>query len=269
MKFTVFGASGFIGSHLVCHLVGRGHEVQTPSRQMENLNGKQLGHVIYAIGLTGDFRTRPHDTVDAHVCLLSRVLQNCQFTSFLYLSTTRIYANASVDFPIHEESLISLKPAADSIYDLSKLLGESLCLGFPSERVRVARLANVFGTGMNRTTFLGSIIEEIKKGSCLTINESPASGKDYVSIDDVVQLIETIAVEGRSRLYNVASGSVTTHENLLNKIIELAGVKVRYSAQSPTRRFPLIDISRCQAEFQFRPKKLIDNLGSLIANKHK
>jgi nucleoside-diphosphate-sugar epimerase len=264
VKFTVFGASGFIGSHLVRYLSSMGHEVQIPDRQMADLTGRQLGHVIYAIGLTGDFRTRPYDTVEAHVFLLSQLLQHCKFSSFLYLSTTRIYANAGAELPTSEESPIWVTSSADALYDLSKLLGESLCLGLPNANVRVARLANVFGKGMNRSTFLGSILEVIKKGSQLTIHESRNSCKDYVSIEDVVQIIELIAIRGESRLYNIASGAVTTHAALLDKLCEIAGVDARYSSEAPTRRFPAIDISRSEAEFQFKPKKLIDNLHSLI-----
>src|SRR6476659_903845 len=89
-RFTVLGAGGLIGSRLATSLARAGHEVFAPPRDHE-LNGEPLGHVIYAIGVTADFRTRPFDTVAAHVCQLQKVLSEGHFDSLLYLSSTRVY----------------------------------------------------------------------------------------------------------------------------------------------------------------------------------
>ena len=71
--FTVFGSSGYIGSHLVRHLIASGEEVATPMRGAP-IGETHLGHVVYAIGLTADFRTRPFDTMAAHVTRLADIL---------------------------------------------------------------------------------------------------------------------------------------------------------------------------------------------------
>src|SRR5688500_5975918 len=87
---TVLGASGFIGSRLVSQLAATGAEYQAVGRN-EALPAGPLGHVIYCIGLTADFRSRPLNTVEAHVCKLLEVLRKCDFESLLYLSSTRLY----------------------------------------------------------------------------------------------------------------------------------------------------------------------------------
>ena len=53
-----------------------------------------LGHAVYCIGLTADFRRRPQATMDAHVGVLGEVLRHGRFDSFLYLSSARLYRNA-------------------------------------------------------------------------------------------------------------------------------------------------------------------------------
>ena len=83
--FTVLGASGYIGSRLVAHLRAQGHTVWAPARGDAEVFTRPLGHVMYCVGLTADFRTRPFDTVDAHVGLLAEVLRRAQFDSLLYL----------------------------------------------------------------------------------------------------------------------------------------------------------------------------------------
>src|SRR5688572_26915815 len=87
---TVLGASGFIGSRLVSHRAATGAGFQAVVR-MEALSTRPLVPVIYCIGLTADFRSRPLNTVEAHVCKLLEVLRKCEFESLLYLSSTRLY----------------------------------------------------------------------------------------------------------------------------------------------------------------------------------
>jgi nucleoside-diphosphate-sugar epimerase len=125
MYFTILGARGFIGSHLVSFLEHKGVECFAPAGE-EHLYGRDLGHIIYCIGLTADFRTRTFDTVEAHVCALLDILKNCRYDSFLYLSSTRVYKNAQ---STNEETMLAVDPCnPDDIYDISKIMGESLCL---------------------------------------------------------------------------------------------------------------------------------------------
>ncbi len=70
MKYTVFGGSGFVGTNLIRHLEGLGHDVAVPARAVsasDLAEAGDLGHVIYAIGVTGNFRGNPGPTIDAHV----------------------------------------------------------------------------------------------------------------------------------------------------------------------------------------------------------
>jgi len=72
MKFSILGYKGFIGSNLLnfCENQRISYDVVEPDDKQ--IFKKQLGHVIYSIGLTGDFRERPFDMVEAHVCLLKK-----------------------------------------------------------------------------------------------------------------------------------------------------------------------------------------------------
>jgi len=247
-------------------LRSKGHVVTVPARSLDGIFDADLGHVIYAIGLTGDFRKRPFDTVEAHVSLLAKVLQKCRFASWLYLSSTRVYSGLDRDKPAHENSTIAVAPGSDSLYNLSKLMGESLCLACPNPAIRVARLSNVYGAGMSTDTFLGSVMDDLRRNSYVTVNESPDSGKDYIAMDEVAPLLEAISLRGSERLYNVASGHMVTHGELFGKLRELTGLSVDYSDRGLTRTFPAVDISRARAEFGFRPNNLLDTLGGFLAS---
>jgi nucleoside-diphosphate-sugar epimerase len=265
VTFTILGGTGFIGSHLATRLRQNGHDVRLTRRdEIAALAGQRLGHVVYAIGLTGDFRERLYDTVDAHVGLLSRLLREVSYDSWLYLSSTRVYGGLPPDAPASEVSPLPIVPSADSVYDLSKLLGEALCLGTKNPSVRVARLSNVYGRDQSRHTFLGAVLEEIRSTGAATIRDSPESSKDYVAIDDVTTVLEQIALSGRHRLYNVASGAPVRAAELGRWLGEL-GHRVLFSGAPQPRVFPPVDISRMTNEFGFKPRALRDDLPSLLA----
>lgn len=263
MRFTVLGASGFIGSHLAAHLRQAGHECLTPGRDGPPVPPGDLGHVIYCIGLTADFRTRPFDTVRAHVCLLADVLERAAFDSLLYLSSTRIYGNAG---EAEEDRPLQVDPQNPSdLYNLTKITGESLCFACGRPNVRVARLSNVYGGDFGSDNFLSSVLRDALRQGRVVLQTALESAKDYVSIDDVVTLLAAIAQSGRQRLYNVASGINVSNGELLGRIRELTGCELEVSAQARTIAFPRISIERARREFDFSPSRVIDDLPRLVS----
>lgn len=258
MNYTVLGGSGVIGRHLAMRLRAAGHAVYTPGRGDPGQYGRPLGHVIYAIGLTADFRQRPFDTVQAHVSLLAEVLQRSDFSSLLYLSSTRIYARSPV---AREDVELAVQPQDPSdLYNLSKLMGESLCLSCSRSGVRVARLSNVVGgEDADSLNFVPSLLREARSGRIL-LQTAPDSAKDYIHIDDVADLLPRIATQGRERLYNVASGVQTRHAQWTEHLAGLTGCRIEVEPGAPAVSFAPIDITRIRQEFGFAPRPVFSAL---------
>ena len=267
MKFTVLGSTGFIGSAMVRHLRAEGMEVDTPPRDILSLRGNP-GHVIYAIGLTGNFRQQPDAAIEAHVNVLRRLMDGAEFDSWLYLSSTRVYGGLSPDVPAAEDSALPVRPGADSLYDLSKLLGEAICLSRPEKTVRVARLSNVFGVGQSEHTFLGSVVRDLMREGKSIIGQSPESSKDYISIDKVVKILASIAVKAKERLYNVASGHGVTHRQLAD-VFSGMGYKIDFDPGAPMRVFPPADISRIAREFRIDTQVFPADIAELLETENK
>lgn len=158
MKFTVLGASGYVGSHLVTHLRLQGYDCFAPARDDDSIFSEPLGHVIYCIGLTADFRYRPYDTARAHVGVLAEILEKCRYDSLLYLSSTRIYAHSD---KASEDTLLQADPREMSdLYNLTKMTGESLCFATLTNNVRVVRLSNIYGDDWDSENFLSLIVRD-------------------------------------------------------------------------------------------------------------
>lgn len=270
--FTVLGASGYIGGHMVRWLRTAGHAVYAPRRGAPGALDQPLGHVIFAIGLTADFRSRPLDTMDAHVSALVEVLRCGRFDSLTYLSSTRVYAGLTRGC---EDAALVVNPSdANDLYNLSKLAGEALCLAEPGRRVRVARLSNVFGTDMDRgpqpsANFLAALIREATETGSIRLGTAPGSSKDYVAIDDVARALHRIALDGTNRLYNVASGHNTTNGDIAAALARLTGCRIEVAPAARAVTYPPIDTRRLASLFPperpWAPASVLDRLPEILS----
>jgi len=264
MSFTVFGATGFLGSHLVAGLRRQGVECRTPGRNDHSVYTNDLGHVVYCVGLTADFRERPLDTARAHVCALLDVLEKGRFHSFLYLSSTRVYGGLERG---EEDAVFRVDPRSTSdVYNLSKLMGESLCFALGRPQVRVVRLSNVYGEDWSSSNFLTAVIRAAIDEGRVELRTPFDSAKDYVGVDDVVKILLQVAVKGRRQLYNVASGVNVSNRDLLAVLQRLTGCGVTGGSPEPAVVFPPISISRAQEEFDFAPASVLESLPALVSS---
>ncbi len=251
MIITVFGAGGFIGSELVKALgTKKGISVYAPLRHdvttdFDKILARDLGHVFYCIGLTANFREHPFDTVDAHICFLKRILERGQFESLTYLSSTRVYEGSDTT---HESSTLQVSPSnTEHLYNLSKLTGESLCLS-SGLKTKIVRLSNVFGKTMRSKNFIYQILQEAASSGKAHFLTAPESAKDYVSVHDVIRWLPQIALQGKHKIYNVASGKNTSNADIA-LMFKQNKIAVSYAADAPEWSFPVIDTNCLTKEF--------------------
>ena len=247
MNFTILGASGAVGSRLHSFLEQGGHEVFAPRRDDPGIYSRDLGHVIYCIGVTADFRRKPFETVESHVTVLGELLKRASFTSLLYLSSTRVYLGADSTDESANCRVNTNHP--DDFYNLTKLTGEALCFASGRTNVRVARLSNVFSVDAGSENFLTELVRDALKTRQLTIRTSLESAKDYIAVPDVMELLTRIAVSGKQMLYNVASGTNISNRMLVERLAALTGCRVTVTAAAPEIVFPPISTSRIRQEF--------------------
>lgn len=264
MKYTILGSSGFIGTYLKTYLEEKSLECFLPPKNYSFSKDENLGHVFYCIGLTSDFRTRPMETVKAHVCKLIEVLENSSYESFLYLSSARVYNGSKSG---DEESALSVKSSDYSdLYNISKLMGEAVCLTIPNYKIRIARLSNVIGDDFNSDNFLFSLIRDALDKQMIELGVSSKSEKDYISVTDVVQLLLLISSKGMCRIYNVSSGQNISNEQLINEIKKYTGCDTNYTESQSSLNFPLISNDRIRNEFDFEVKSILPDIKLLIEN---
>lgn len=245
-RYTVIGAGGFIGSRLVEALRNRGKDVYAPSRGALDLCQRDLGRVFYCAGLTGDFMARPFDTVEAHVGLLTQVLRDARFERLLYLSSTRLYDSLGARGG-HEGDVLEFDVAAPrNVYDLSKALGENLCLARSEGRAAVARLANVFDWTEDAGGFLSDLLKRARHEREITLPSSPQAGRDYIHADDVIAGLLAMDEHRASGVVNLASGAALANAEIA-RVFADAGWSLVLTGGQAAPHAPVCDIARLRA----------------------
>ena len=259
---TVLGANGFIGSHIIALLKNNNEQFYAPERN-ESLKNKNLGDIIYCIGLTADFRFKPFETVEAHVTKLANVLQNCIFNSLTYLSSSRVYINCP-DNEVNEVSVIPINPQdPDELYTLTKLTGERICLS-SGKKVKIVRLSNVYGEEKESDNFLTNVINKILRDKVVSFSLLPSSAKDYINIDEATALLVKIASHGQSKIYNVGSGFNTTNAELIASLHKLLQFDVDLTNATKAIIFPVMNIEKIKQEFNYAPTNIITFIQHMI-----
>lgn len=260
--FTVVGAGGFIGAAVSARLQANGTRVLRPRRDATLLFERPLGHVIYAAGVTADFRQRPFATLRANAGLLADLLERADFDSLVYLSSARIYRHAE---HTREDGSIALNPSdPEDLYDFTKLTAEALCRASGRSGVRVVRLSNVVGPDFRSRNFLFDLIRSACETGRIELRTALQSQKDYILLDDVVALLPRIAVAGTQACYNMGSGRNLSHAEVVAPIVARTGATLSVADGAPLVVSPPLDVSRLRAEFAFEARSVLDYLPGLV-----
>lgn len=263
---TIIGGQGFIGHHLTARLRAEGWECHVPARHEEYDRHRDMGHLFYCAGLTADYVRRPFATVEAHVTLLARILEAGNFDSLVYLSSTRLYDSqpgtvATEDIPL------SLSPHNPRhLYDLSKALGESLCLVTGEGKARIARLSCVYNDHTDQDGFLPGLLHQVIAGraSSLKIDSSPDFARDYVHLQDVLEALILIAREGTDPIYNVAAGENTSNAKLFDTIRQASGCRIIALRHDVPPAPAKISIEKMRTCFSWRPVSVLEKITSIL-----
>ena len=260
--FTIFGSTGFIGRNLGKRLESLGHEVFRPLRGELVEPKKNLGHVVYCCGITnGDFLALSSQILEAHVVNAKHVLDESIFESFLYLSSARIYDGMPAT---NEEQIIALNPTtASGFYNATKLLGESLVLNHEGPNCRVVRLSYVIDA--KEDIFFSPILKQINTGK-ISLPWNKETSKDFVVLEDVLQLLPLIAEKGEHSIYNLASGINRSMEEIGLLLSSVLDVEVNFSQAEPVRKPNRIEILRISSEFGFSPFDVMGYAKKMISS---
>jgi len=189
-KITVYGSSGFIGSHF-CEMY--------PDEVFRefNIKGKPLfDTVLYLISTTDNYNimTDPYIDIDTNLHVLAEVLWNYKDkkdTVFNFVSSWFIYGN--VELPAKED--VCCKPRG--FYSITKKCAEDLLISFCETyglKYRILRLGNVVGTGDKKVSHkknaLQYLIEKLADNEPIGLYYNGDFLRDYIHVEEVCKAIK-------------------------------------------------------------------------------
>jgi UDP-glucose 4-epimerase len=288
MRVLVTGGAGFIGSHVVDHLLGRGHDVAV----VDNLSTGKRGNVpeeagFYEVDIhTGcsevfeDFRPEvvSHQAAqmdvrrsvrepdfDAEVNVLGtiRLLQNCmkyEVQKFIFASTGGAVYGEQQEFPVPEDH----PQYPISPYGVSKLAGERYLYfyhvqyGLPGVALRYA---NVYGPRQDPHGEAGVVAifcGNLAAGETSTINGTGEQTRDYVYVGDVARAnVLALEREVPPRAYNIGTGIETSVNQLYELLRKASGrdIPPRHGPAKPGEQLrSCVDPSKAAKFLEWRPE---------------
>jgi nucleoside-diphosphate-sugar epimerase len=136
--------------------------------------------------------------------------------SFVKISSTDVYGVCEGVVSAREEVL----PTPDTMYGLAKYCTEHLCrdaceaMGVP---LVVLRCSQLYGPGDTSSKFIPSAINAIRNQGAIQVYGDGTDKRDYLFISDAAELIVRAAIERWKGVYNTASGTSYT----LNEVVEM------------------------------------------------
>jgi UDP-glucose 4-epimerase len=284
MSVLVAGGCGFIGSHLIRKLVEQGEEVvafdlrpnvalfkdvadKVKVVQGDATNIVDILHVIkensvrdvfHLIGLLADVsQVKPLLAEAVSVGSTLNFLEAarlCGLNRIIYASSSAVYDPKELP-PVSE----SVAPNPPSVYGATKVMSEFY--GMHYHRMFgldfvVLRFATLYGLGKfgGSTGIISQMIEKAAFGEPVTVDVADAV-TDWLYIKDAVNslLLARKVASPQQRIYNIGGGSYSTRQvaEVVKRMIPDARIKLEAKRTFPWP--PAYDISRAEAELDYRP----------------
>lgn len=249
--FLVTGAAGFIGAAVAKTLIQHGHKVITidnlstgfeenipqgveflqgdfqDAAVIKKLSSFSIDAIFHIAGQSSgeiSFENPVYDlqTNTQSTLMLLKYCQQAGCNRFIYASTMSVYGDVP-DKPIDENTT----PVPKSFYGVGKLASEHYLRIYSQFGITCTalRLFNVYGPGQNlhnmKQGMVSIFLAQALRDNRVVVKGDKLRFRDFIYIDDVVNVFVEIEKSGHPSLYeviNVCSGNRTTIEQLLGQL---------------------------------------------------
>ncbi len=292
MRVLVTGSSGFVGRHLVRHLVESGHEplcfdLVEPAGPHDPARPTHIGDLQNAAGIAEHVRTLKPDgcihlggiafvpmgwkdpnlvfsvNLTGTINLLEAFRVEAPAARMVVVTSSEVYGMTprqeviTEDFPLTPSNLYGVSKMAA---DLSAQLYAKR-YGMP---IVVARPLNHIGPGQSPSFVTSSFAKQLI--GIAHRNQEPVmcvgnleTDRDFTDVRDVVRAYRVLLEKGRSgEAYNIASGTRVKIRTILEQLCDLANAHPRIDVDPhlfrPTDSSPVIETAKIRKDAGWQPE---------------
>ncbi|XP_065287654.1 UDP-glucuronic acid decarboxylase 1-like [Dermacentor albipictus] len=299
-RILVAGGAGFVGSHLVDHLMQQGHQVTvvdnffTGSKHniehwIGHHNFELIHHdIVSPLFIEVDYiynlaspASPPHYMMNPVKTIKTNTLGTINMLGLarrvgarlLITSTSEVYGDPAVH-PQNEDYWGHVNPVGPrSCYDEGKRVAETLCYAYAKQEsveVRVARVFNTYGPRMhlNDGRVVSNFILQALQDKPITVHGSGKQTRSFQYVSDLIDGLVALMNANYSRPINLGNPEEHTIEEFAQIVKNLVGgsSKIEYVStviDDPQRRKP--DITRAKKYLDWEPKvPLLDGLRKTV-----
>jgi UDP-glucose 4-epimerase len=237
MKLIVTGAGGFLGSHTVKYFRNKGHDVTAFTQDVRrNLPYERFDCIFHFAAFVGGRKG-----IDNNRWLITENIEIDRITfkwaeewckKIIYPSSCAAYPTylqEQPNTPMQEDQFGNGKTF--DLYGLSKVAAEAMLktLTIPA---MVMRPFTIYGPGQDLDYPIPAIIQRAKQGEC-SVWGSGTQTRDWIYIDDALQVFEFLLYKKESITTNLATGKAITFKEIAEIVFTLIhGVEIPVETQS-------------------------------------
>ncbi len=305
MKIIVTGGCGFVGSHLIEHLIEKNHypivvdncisgdynkikhyvkqkklkffkyDIRDLSKLMKLPKADAVIHLA-AVASVVESINNPLYVNDVNVNGTLNILEFCKIKKIRKL----VFTSSAAIFGEYERKISENTVAIPTtIYGASKLVGEQYCRIYSKLygiKIVVFRPFNIYGSGQNLAYagVISKFLERIRMGENPIIFGDGNQTRDFIHVKDLIRFFElgiSKKFNDKFQIYNLATGKSTTINNLAKIIIKLTkNKKVKPIYKNPISGivvFSTANIKKIKKEFGISPEITLETgLSELVSN---
>ena len=267
-KIFVTGGAGFIGSHLVKHLINDGNEVtvldsllrgnkidkdifekitfvKDDVRNFEvvkklSKNCDEIYHFAAVLGVDV-VADNPVETMDTEVIGIKNIVDAAlvnNVSKIIYASTSGVYGHSAIEKSVTEN--IQLDPRTS--YAIAKRYNEIYLKAVFEEKGLNSislRFFNVYGPKQDNRMVIPRFIEQAEKNEPLTVFGNGKQTRDFTYIDDTIKACTLLAEKiNGCDIFNIANENELTITDVALTIKELLNSKSEINfIEAPNKRY--------------------------------